>query len=238
MIKKKNSAEEYQILLKKFPKTRLVLSQKYKDIYDQHYISNRGGSGFANLLSQKMESWMHKKTATISGKDVLELGAGNLNHIKYECGFENYDIVEPFSDLYKDSPDLTSVRNIFSSLSEVKNKYDKIFSIATCEHLVDLPKEIILCKNLLKKDGTFQVAIPCEGELAFKLGWILTTGIAFKYRHNLDYSKLIEYEHVNSISEIYTVLDNNFRIIKFKRSPFILPIKNFSFYAYIECKID
>mgnify|MGYP001030150386 FL=1 len=238
MIKNIKSPEKYQDLLKKFPKKRPILSQEYKDIYDQHYISNRGGNGFANLLSQKMESWMHKKTATISGKDILELGAGNLNHMKYEYSFENYDIVEPFSDLYKDSPDLTSVRNIFSSLSEVKNKYDKIFSIATCEHLVDLPKEIILCKNLLKKDGTFQVAIPCEGELAFKLGWMLTTGIAFKYRHNLDYSKLIEYEHVNSISEIYTVLDNNFRIIKFKRSPFILPIKNFSFYAYIECKID
>ena len=238
MIKNIKSPEKYQDLLKKFPKKRPILSQEYKDIYDQHYISNREGNGFANLLSQKMESWMHKKTATISGKDILELGAGNLNHMKYEYSFENYDIVEPFSDLYKDSPDLTSVRNIFSSLSEVKNKYDKIFSIATCEHLVDLPKEIILCKNLLKKDGTFQVAIPCEGELAFKLGWILTTGIAFKYRHNLDYSKLIEYEHVNSISEIYTVLDNNFRIIKFKRSPFILPIKNFSFYAYIECKID
>jgi len=238
MIKKKNSAEEYQILLKKFPKIRPILSQKYTDIYDQHYISNRGGSGFANLLSQKMESWMHKKTATISGKDILELGAGNLNHIKYECSYENYDIVEPFSDLYKDNPDISSVRNIFSSLSEVNNRYDKIFSIATCEHLVNLPKEITLCKNLLKKDGTFQVAIPCEGELAFKLGWMLTTGIAFKFRHKLDYSKLIEYEHVNSISEIYTVLEHNFRIIQFKRSPFILPIKNFSFYAYIECKID
>ena len=238
MIKKDKSVEKYQNLLKKFPKERPTLSQEYKDIYDRHYITNRDGSGFANLLSQKMESWMHKKTSSVIGKDILEIGAGNLNHIKYERSFDNYDIVEPFSDLYKDSPDITSVSNVFSSLSEVNNRYDKIFSIATCEHLVDLPKEITLCKNFLKKDGTFQVAIPCEGEFAFKLGWMLTTGIAFKFRHKLDYSKLIEYEHVNSISEIYTVLEHNFRIIQFKRSPFILPIKNFSFYAYIECKID
>ena len=238
MIEKDKSVEKYQNLLKKFPKERPTLSQEYKDIYDRHYITNRDGSGFANLLSQKMESWMHKKTSSVIGKDILEIGAGNLNHIKYERSFDNYDIVEPFSNLYKNSASLHSVRNIFSSLNEVKNRYDKIFSIATCEHLVDLPKEIALCKNLLKKDGTFQVAIPCEGELAFKLGWMLTTGIAFKFRHKLDYSKLIEYEHVNSISEIYTVLEHNFRIIQFKRSPFILPIKNFSFYAYIECKID
>ena len=233
-----SSPEKYLDLLKKFPKKRPILSQEYRDIYDQHYITNRGGSGFANLLSQKMESWMHKKTSSVIGKDILEIGAGNLNHIKYERSFDNYDIVEPFSNLYKNSASLHSVRNIFSSLNEVKDRYDKIFSIATCEHLVDLPKEIMLCKNLLQVNGTFQVAIPCEGELAFKLGWMLTTGIAFKLKHNLDYSKLIEYEHVNTISEIYTILENNFKIVKFDRSPFILPIKNLSFYAYIECRLN
>ena len=202
---KKNSAEEYQNLLKKFPKIRPTLSQKYKDIYNQHYISNREGNGFANLLSQKMEAWMHKKTSSINGKNILELGAGNLNHIVYENDYNNYDIVEPFSDLYKDSPNLSSVRNIFNSLSEVNNKYDKILSIATLEHLVDLPKEIQLCKNLLQEEGIFQVAIPCEGELAFRLGWMLTTGITFRIKYNLDYARLMQYEHINSINEIYNL---------------------------------
>ena len=238
MKKKKISAEYYQILLKKFPKTRPALSQKYKDIFNQHYVSNRAGSGFTNLLSQKMESWMHKKTSSINGKDILELGAGNLNHIVYEKHYNNYDVVEPFSDLYKNSPNLPLVRNIFNSLSEVNNKYDKIVSIATLEHLVDLPKEIQLCKGLLQKGGTFQVAIPCEGELAFKLGWMFTTGISFRLKHNLDYSKLMKYEHVNNISEIYNILENNFNIVKFQRSPFILPLKHFSFYAYFECKLS
>ena len=235
---KKNSAEEYQNLLKKFPKTRPTLSQKYKDIYNQHYISNREGSGFANLLSQKMEAWMHKKTSSINGKNILELGAGNLNHIVYENDYNNYDIVEPFSDLYKDSPNLSSVRSIFNSLSEVNNKYDKIVSIATLEHLVDLPKEIQLCKNLLQDEGILQVAIPCEGELAFRLGWMLTTGITFRIKYNLDYTRLMQYEHINSINEIYNILENNFNIVKFQRSPFLLPLKHFSFYAYFECKLN
>tara|TARA_B110000971_G_scaffold97875_1_gene100750 strand:+ start:399 stop:1112 length:714 start_codon:yes stop_codon:yes gene_type:complete len=235
---KKNSAEEYQNLLKKFPKIRPTLSQKYKDIYNQHYISNREGNGFANLLSQKMEAWMHKKTSSINGKNILELGAGNLNHIVYENDYNNYDIVEPFSDLYKDSPNLSSVRNIFNSLSEVNNKYDKILSIATLEHLVDLPKEIQLCKNLLQEEGIFQVAIPCEGELAFRLGWMLTTGITFRIKYNLDYARLMQYEHINSINEIYNILENNFSIVKFQRSPFLFPLKHFSFYAYFECKLN
>ena len=50
MIKKIKLSEKYQNLLKKFPKKRPILSQEYKDIYDQHYITNRGGSGFAKRL--------------------------------------------------------------------------------------------------------------------------------------------------------------------------------------------
>jgi len=179
---------------------------------------------------------MHKKTSSIKGKNILELGAGNLNHIRYESNFDNYDIVEPFFDLYINSPYLSSVRKIFNSLEQVDHSYDKIVSIATLEHLLDLPKEINLCKRLLKKDGTFQIAIPCEGEFAFKLGWKLTTGLAFKLKHKLDYSILMEHEHVNTLDEIYSILENNFKITKFQRSPFIFPLKNFSFYAYFECK--
>ena len=238
MKKKINIRNEYKRLLKKFPKKRPILSKKYKDIYNQHYVSNRGGNGFSNFLSQLMESWMHKKTSLVTGKNILELGAGNLNHVRHEKNYINYDIVEPFSKLYKDSSELPLIRNIFHSLSDAKGKYDKIISIATLEHLVNLPKEIELCRGLLSKKGTFHVAIPCEGELAFKLGWKLTTGIAFRWKHNLDYSKMIKYEHINNINEIYTVLENNFKIIKFERSPFILPIKNLSFYAYIGCKIN
>ena len=47
---------------------------------------------------------------------------------------------------------------------------------------------------------------------------------------------MIKYEHVNTLNEILIILKNNFKIKKFSRSPFILPIKNFSFYAYIECE--
>ena len=169
---------------------------------------------------------MHKKVSKRRGEDILELGAGNLNHIKYENSFKNYDIVEPFKELYKNNNELLKVRKEFNSIFDVQNRYDKIVSIATLEHLLNLPKEITYCKNLLKKKGILQIAVPCEGELAFKLGWLFTTAISFKLKYNLDYSKMIKYEHVNSLHEILIILQNNFKIINFSRSPFILPIKN------------
>ena len=231
-----DKSQEYNKILKRFPKKRIVLNQEYLKIYNDHYKSNRGGQGFANKIAQKMESWMHKKVSKKSGENILELGAGNLNHVKYENSFINYDIVEPFKKLYKNNNELPKIRKEFSSIFDVKDKYDKIVSIATLEHLLNLPEEIIYCKHLLKKNGILQIAVPCEGELAFKLGWLFTTAISFKLKYNLDYSKMIEYEHVNSLNEILIILQNNFRIIDFSRSPFILPIKNLSFYAYIECE--
>ena len=235
-ITMRNNIKEYSDILKKFPKKRIVLSEEYLRIYNEHYKSNRGGEGFANKIAQKMELWMHKKVSKRKGEDILELGAGNLNHIKYENSFKNYDIVEPFKELYKNNNELLKVRKEFNSIFDVQNKYDKIVSIATLEHLLNLPKEITYCKNLLKKKGILQIAVPCEGELAFKLGWLFTTAISFKLKYNLDYSKMIKYEHVNSLHEILIILQNNFKIINFSRSPFILPIKNLSFYAYIECE--
>lgn len=238
MFDQNNDKSKYEDILKRYPKKRIILNEKYKEIYKDHYISNRGGKGVFNFFSQKMESWMHKKVSKIQAKNILELGAGNLNHVKYESNYLNYDIVEPFKDLYEKNSNKTFLRNIYSSLSEANCKYNKIISIATFEHLTNLPAEIQSCKKLLEKDGVLQVAIPCEGEFGFKLGWMITTGIAFRLKHNLKYSKLIEYEHVNTIDEILTILNNNFKITKFERSPFLLPVKNFSFYAYIECKLS
>tara|TARA_B100001175_G_scaffold305466_1_gene302569 strand:+ start:617 stop:1333 length:717 start_codon:yes stop_codon:yes gene_type:complete len=238
MLHKLKSHSEYQKILNRYPKKRIELNDEYKKIYKRHYMLNRSGEGVTNMISQKMESWMHRKVSKISAMNILEIGAGNLNHIKYESNYNNYDIVEPFTELYINSPLKKHIRNIFKSLDQVDEKYDKILSIATFEHLLNLPKEIDLCKRLLSKNGVLQIAVPCEGEIAFKLGWMLSTGIAFKLKHNLDYSKLIQYEHVNSLKEISILLNNNFIVSKFDRSPLILPIKNFSFYAYFECKLS
>ena len=73
---------------------------------------------------------------------------------------------------------------------QIDNKtYDRIISIMTFEHLENLPKIVKKCHQLLKDDGVLQIAIPCEGELAFKLGWSLTTAISFRLKYGLDYSK-------------------------------------------------
>jgi len=91
---------KYFKVINKFPKKRITLDDEYLKVYKEHYISNRVCSGFAHSITQKMEFWMHKKVSSREGKDILELGAGNLNHLKFEKSFINYDIIKLFKDLY------------------------------------------------------------------------------------------------------------------------------------------
>src|SRR4051794_4757572 len=59
-------------ILSRFPKQRPLLPDAYRRIYAEHYRRNREGESPASSLSQKMESWMHRKVAA----DVAGMAAG------------------------------------------------------------------------------------------------------------------------------------------------------------------
>ena len=220
-----------------FPKTRPELPSDFQRIYNEHYKNNREGKTTGAFLSQKMESWMHKKVAEDVKKDIkkstLEIGAGSLNQIKYEKT-EPYDIIEPFSELYANSPYKTHIRHIYNDIEKIEfsNKYDRIISIATFEHILDLPKVVAKTALLLKENGVLRVAFPNEGTILWKLSWKLTTGLEFKLKYGLDYETLMRHEHVNTANEIEKILYYFFK----KRSCSCFGLgKTFTFYRFYEC---
>ncbi len=229
-------------MFEEFPKVRPPLPREIEEIYATHYKSNREGQTLASSLAKIMESWMHKQVASdvinlrnLTTKTTLEIGAGTLNQLRYEPYVGPYDIVEPFENLYKDSPFLKRVRHIFSDVSEIPNtyRYDRITSIATFEHICDLPKVVAKCGLLLAEGGSLRAAIPSEGTLLWTLGWKLTTGLEFRIKYGLDYGLLIKYEHVNTAQEIEEVLEYFFEDIRCK----VLGLsKSISFYRFYECK--
>ena len=86
-------------ILKKYPKKRPGLPIKLKKVFNEHYKSNR-----QSFLSQLSEKWLHfaiKNKET--NKKTLEVGAGTLNHLKYENLNKIYDIIEPKKFLFKSS---------------------------------------------------------------------------------------------------------------------------------------
>ncbi|MCD6115441.1 class I SAM-dependent methyltransferase [bacterium] len=228
-------------MFENFPKLRPLMPKEIKDIYSGLYKSNREGQTTASSLAQKMESWLHRQVASdvanlqYPEKTTLELGAGTLNQLQYEPVIYSYDIVEPFTDLYKCSPLVGRVRNIYSDISEVPDscRYDRITSVATLEHICNLPEVIALSGLLLAENGVFRSSVPSEGTLLWTLGWKLTTGLEFKIKYRLDYGLIMKYEHVNTADEIEEILEYFFKNVKCK--VFGLS-KSISFYRYYECR--
>src|SRR5436309_612461 len=186
-----------------FPKQRPPLPKEIAEIYATHYKSNREGGTPASSLAQKAEAWMHRRVAgdvapSTPPRTTLEVGAGTLNQLAYEPESGPYDVVEPFKELYANSPRLKRVRNIFSDISQVPAgaRYDRITSVATFEHICNLPQVIARCGLLLDGGGTVRAAIPSEGTPLWTLGWKLTTGLEFRLKHGLDYGLLMRHEHV------------------------------------------
>jgi hypothetical protein len=193
-------------LLATYPRKRMPLGPEYRAIYVEHYRANRSGSGGLAAVVRGLETWMHRAIAGTGGS-VLEIGAGNLNHVPYEAGAEPYDVIEPFHELWEDSPFCTQMRNVYRSIAEVPEeaRYDRIISVAVLEHLTDLPWVVARSGLLLAAGGRFQAGIPSEGGLLWGLGWRATTAPAFRLRRGLAYRPLMRYEHVNSAPEILEI---------------------------------
>jgi len=224
-------------MFENFPKERTVLSPEFQKIYSEHYKNNREGSTSASSLAQKMEAWLHRKVAKdvigIQDKSTLEIGAGTLNQLMYERT-KPYDIIEPFSELYINSKFKDQVNDVFNDIDDigVSNKYDRITSVATFEHITDLPKVVAKTCLLINEGGTLRVSIPNEGTFLWKLGYKLTTGIEFKLKYGLDYSILMNHEHVNTADEIEQVLKYFYGDVKC--SCFGISRK-IAFYRFYEC---
>jgi predicted SAM-dependent methyltransferase len=207
-------------VLSRFPKQRPPLPEAYRKIYAEHYRRNREGASAASSLSQKMESWMHRKVAAdVAGKTIapstLEIGAGNLNHLKYEPPSDSYDVVEALMELAANSPCRSRVARIYRDVSDIPAlQYERIISIAAFEHYCNLPDVVSHCIRLLTPGGQLRVAVPSEGTPLWTLGWRLTTGIEFRTRYGLDYGVLMQHEHVNTAAEVETVLRAFFGNVK------------------------
>src|SRR5215471_6670408 len=114
-------------ILSSFPKVRPELTEPYRKIYIEHLRRNREGLSPASALSQKMESWMHRRVARDNAvrkarSTTLEIGAGNLNHVPYEPDSEIYDVVEDLIELPEKSPHWHSIRHAYRNVDEIQNE--------------------------------------------------------------------------------------------------------------------
>lgn len=222
-------------VLDRFPKVRPTLPDEYLALYEREQLENRTRGGLGNSIARFLESWMHKqiaKDAISALDDVLEVGAGPLNHLDYEDSYAAYDVVEPFRKLLESSNTRRSLRQIYTSTEEIPElkQYDRIISVAVLEHMLDLPRELARSGLLLKASGRFCAGVPSEGSPLWEAAWRYGTGPGFKRRTGLDYEPMMNYEHVNTVDEIDYCIRYFFRKVSVRRFP--LPVKFLSLYTY------
>ncbi len=225
-------------LLRTYPRVRTALPEAHRRLYEREYRLNRDGLAPIEGLAKYMESWMHRKVAQGGyGDSVLELGAGTLNHIAFEPVDQlDYDVVEPFTALYVNSPRLKSVRDVYSDIEDIPQgrRYARIISVAVLEHLTHLPFDLARSGLMLGEGGVFQAGIPSEGGILWWLGWRCTTGLSYFLRNGLDYGVLMRHEHVNRADEIIAAVRYFYEDVKLCRFP--LPAHHLSLYGYIEAR--
>jgi SAM-dependent methyltransferase len=224
-------------LLESYPRARPALPEGWGKMYERIYLSSRNGEGVLYGLTQWLESWMHRQIAAGRRDDerLLEIGAGTLNHLPWERSWRRYDVVEPFAELYRDQPALELVDEFFADIAEVppNRTYDGIISIATLEHVVDLPALIAKAGLHLNTGGRLQAGIPAEGGFLWGFAWRASVGLHFRLRTGLNYGDLMRHEHVNTAPEIILILRHFFRHVKVRRFP--TPWHHCSLYAHVSC---
>jgi SAM-dependent methyltransferase len=232
-VKARRSTE---LLFSDYPRTRPPLTEAHAKVYAEQYRINRDGETLADGAAQKLEQWMHRRIARLSGGPLLELGGGTLNHLRFENDAEPYDVVEPFTALFEGRPEARKVRAFFDGAEQIpdSNSYRRIISVAVLEHLPDLPADVAKCALLLDEDGVFQAGIPSEGGFLWWLGWRFSTGLAYYLRTGLDYGVVMRHEHVNDAREILAVVKHFFDHVQVTRFP--TPFHELSFYAYLEAR--
>jgi hypothetical protein len=239
-----SNARDLETVLARFPKSRPSLPPKLQAIYTRQYLENRAGATPAASLSQRLERWLHRQVAadvaTGPAKPTLEIGAGTLNQLNFEPPNAEYDIVEPFDALFRDSPLKGRIRRVFSDVAEVPpgRAYPRITSIAALEHICDLPLVLARASRLLTDDGVLRTAIPSEGGFLWKLGWMCTTGLEFRLRHGLDYGLLMAHEHVNDAREIETLLRALFEDVRINSLGFGRQMSLYRFLAARRPRLD
>ena len=222
-------------LIKIYPKKKIPLSLKFKKIFQREYKINR-----TSKINSIFEKWMHKNIKKIKNKfniNTLEIGAGTLNHLHYEeiSNKDKYDIIEPKKFLYRNNILKKKINKFYADYKYLPDKnYDRIISIATLEHLVDLPKFLAMSAFKLKnKNSSHSHSIPCEGYFFWTITNRYISGMLFKLRTGLNYDELMKHEHVNNYDEIYSMIKFFYKNVNVKFSyPFFLNAHT-SFYANI-----
>jgi len=237
--------------IRRIKKQRYALGERervdiVRDFYENYYsrvFSNKGLSSIFNSLThKKLESnYIHNKINTDKKFTVMEIGAGQGEHIKYvKHSYSSYLMVDIIPH-----PDLSNIpaKADWQTVDFCEKKinlgtFDRIISTCVFHHLDDPVTAIENVKKHLKPGGTFSLFLPSDpGILNRLLRKICVTPSVGKlgFKH---YEVVNAREHKNHYWSLKTNLDFQFKgyEITKKYYPINIPLGNFSLFSIWQIK--
>jgi SAM-dependent methyltransferase len=191
--------------------------------------------GIAGWIQDEGHRWVAARTGT--GR-VLEIGFGAGRHRLFFRGNPGDYIATEYSAAHDQSDSWKAMRGRClrcdaRALPFAAATFDAALSIYNLEHIDDLQGVFREVARVLKPEGRFLVALPCEGGLAWNVGRELTTRRMFQRKYGVNYDKVIAFEHVR---DVYGVVDEirasaRFKIVERAYLPFRVPSANLNLVA-------
>ena len=156
----------------------------------------------------------------LTGKRILEVGAGDIRHLRYLTGLPREYILADISlDMLEFAQKKLADKEIlYNSILLSRNQslplddssVDVIVSFNSLEHLYPLRQYLEDMSRVLRPGGIIVGAIPAEGGLSWGLGRFFTSRQWFKKNTKIDPDKIICWEHPNFADHIINELDSMF----------------------------
>ncbi len=185
---------------------------------------------------------------TMSGRRVLEIGPGQLPHLRFwrdrPAQYVVADIQQVMLDLSAQRLREAGVQystvllplETLPRLPFTDGEFDLILSFYSLEHLYPLSAYLSEIRRCLKPGGLLVGAIPAEGGLAWGLGRFVTSRRWLLRNSTVDPDKIICWEHPNFAAEILNQLNHWFSIEHLAYYPWRLPSLDLNLVVRFRCR--
>lgn len=132
------------------------------EIYLSEHAQGPSSMGIGQYGLQRANSHFLEAIDLTKYKSAIEIGCGNgylLRHLK-EIGYEKLIGIEPSVNIAKDIDGIRFENSFFGEHLKFDEQVDLIFSIAVFEHIENINKVLMFCRNSLTINGELFFAVP------------------------------------------------------------------------------
>lgn len=204
--------------------------RRFLDLSNSFQLDVYGG--LAGWIQDAGHRWIAARTG--AGM-ALEIGFGAGRHSQFFGGDPAKYIVSEYSAVHTRSKAWEAVRGRSlrcdaQALPFASGSFSTAISVYNLEHIANLQAVLQEVHRVLRSDGRFLVALPCEGGFAWNLGRELTTRRLFRSKYGVDYDKVIAFEHVRDFRGVVAEIDRSglFRVVERAFLPFRVSSADFN----------